>query len=244
LAVTGWLAPAHASEPIPWHQAGDHVGRRIVVEGVVAATRPIDAGCVLAFTDEERPAFTVTLVTPLFSRGPAKPEEYYRGKRVRVTGVVRQLAGHSPEIVVRNPGEIMAVESAELADRPAAVPADPNPGAAIPEAATVAEVPSPSGRPADAEAAGSQAGVEAAPQETAPRKPAPQESEARELGTARCGGARKRWQEVGTRIESALGSLSACVRRERYRCRSETEAVYAAMADLAAAEGAIEASCP
>jgi hypothetical protein len=246
LAVTGWLAPAHAAEPIPWQQAGDHVGRRIVVEGVVAATRPIDAGCVLAFTDEAHPAFTVTLVAPLFSRGPARPEEYYRGRRVRVTGVVRQLAGHPPEIVVRNPGEISVVESADLADRPAAAAADPTPGATIPEAATVVEIPSPSDadRPTDVEAAGNQLGVEAAPRNAARPEPAPQESVARESDATRCGGARKRWRAVETRIESALGALSACVRSERYRCRSETGAVYAALADLAAAEGAIEASCP
>jgi hypothetical protein len=220
---------------MPWEQAGDHVGQRIVVEGMVAATRPIDAGCVLAFTDGAHPSFTVTVVTPLFSRGPARPEEYYRGKRVRVTGVVRQLAGHAPEIVIRNPGEITVVDSGELADRPAAGPPEPSRGAAIPEAAAVAEEPSPSdaARPADVDVA------EAAPHEAADQEPAPRES-----GAARCGGARKRWQEVGTRIESALGSLSTCVRSERYRCRSETQAVYAAMADLAAAEGAIEASCP
>ncbi len=138
-AATATLAPADASEPIPWQQAGDHVGRRFVVEGVVAATRSIDAGCVLAFTDDaEHSPFTVTLVAPLFTRGPARPEDHYRGKKVRVTGVVRQLAGHSPEIVVRNPAEIRVVETADLAEPPVADHA-PAPEPATPESATRTE---------------------------------------------------------------------------------------------------------
>jgi hypothetical protein len=56
--------------------------------------------------------------------------------------------------------------------------------------------------------------------------------------------ARKRWREVGQRIQDALGPLSNCVRGDRFRCRAEAQALYAVMGDLAAAEGAIEASCP
>ncbi len=235
------LGTADASEPIPWQHAGDHVGRRVVVEGVVAATRSIDAGCVLAFTDAEPLTFTVTLLTPLFTRGPARPEEHYRGKRVRVTGVVRQLPGHSPEIIVRNPGEITVVEPAdlvepdlaepELAEPAAAAGEDPAAAPAIPRSATRTEEPArpPVSRPTNG---GNESDTPSA--DAATRQPA----------TADCTGARARWHNVRTRIETVLDSLSACVRSERYRCRPETEAVYAAMAELATVEGAIEASCP
>jgi hypothetical protein len=228
--VATTFAAAEASEPIPWQRAVEHVGRRIVVEGVVVATRSIDAGCVLAFSDAEPPPFTVTLVTPLLTRGPARPAEHYLGKRVRVTGVVRRLAGHAPEIVVRNPGEISVMEPAGPA-APLSAGKPPVTEAATGESTTTTQA------PVRAAVAAPTTGSDERDIPSVAPVPGPPV-------LAGCTAARARWRHAGTRIENVLDSLSVCVRGERYRCRHETEAVYGAMAELAAAEGAIEASCP
>lgn len=230
LAAASMPVSAHASEPIPWQDAHDHVSRRVVVEGIVAATRRIDAGCVLAFTDEEPPAFTVKLVMPLFTRGPDRPEEYYRGKRVRVTGVVRQLSGEPPEIIVRNPAAITVIAPAD-AGGPPLTGGLTAPGAATLESTARPEEPGRLHSSAIPDGGGERGLTKA---EAVPQEPV----------TARCEMAQERWRSVRTRIEGTLASMSDCVRAARYRCRDEAEALYAAMAELAATEGAIEASCP
>lgn len=203
------------------------------MEGVVASTRRIDAGCVLLFSDAADPDFSVTLMIPLFSRGPDRPEAYYLGKRVQVTGLVRQLPGHAPEIIVHNPGNIAVVTTAD-AGAPAPGAGTRPAAAAGPE--TVAG-PIDAPRPAATDAGTPAGGAGQAGQaNVAAGRPGQQ--------VARCEGARTRWRNVGGRVENALAAMSGCLRAERYRCRAEAEALYAAMAELAAAEGAVEASCP
>jgi micrococcal nuclease len=49
--------------------------------------------------------FTAIIFASVFSRFPANPENYYHGKKVRVSGKIKEYQG-KPEIILNNPAQI------------------------------------------------------------------------------------------------------------------------------------------
>jgi hypothetical protein len=123
-AALATAVSAPAAETIPWERAAAHAGRRVTVEGVVEDVSCTETACALRFDADDPEAFTAVLVRPLIDRTNADPLTGYRGKRVRVTGVVRMLAGR-PEMIVRGRRALGVVEAeppAETLSREAAPP--------------------------------------------------------------------------------------------------------------------------
>jgi micrococcal nuclease len=131
--VTGLLSAVSAAlgaetPVVSWDKARDAIGRQATVEGTVAQTRKSEKVCHLNFSANWRTDFSVTIFAGSFARWPGDIESLYRGKRVRVTGLVKEYQGR-PEIVVSEPGQIEIVGDKPAVARPPALetPAPPPP---------------------------------------------------------------------------------------------------------------------
>jgi hypothetical protein len=93
---------------IPWTEALDHIGEEVTVEGQVATTYASKLSTLLSF-DESFNRFTAVIRPAELGAFPDKPEEYYRGKRVRITGKLIEY-DKKAEIVLRSPAQIQLLE--------------------------------------------------------------------------------------------------------------------------------------
>jgi len=146
VAVIGGLAlvcarGAAAQPPIAPRVAGLYVGQERVVEGKVVAAQREGNTVWLRFGHAPQD-FVVTLSLGLLSDLPAKPEEAYVGKTVRVAGTIKSSRG-VPEIVLRDATNIEIVEPGSASARPAPPAAAPAVGAApLPPASALPGPPS------------------------------------------------------------------------------------------------------
>ncbi|MFQ5666176.1 MAG: hypothetical protein ACE5I7_07060 [Candidatus Binatia bacterium] len=99
-----------AAATISANVAGRFVGRQKIVEGTVAAARREGSVVRLHLGTAPR-SLTVSLVIGLLSDFPARPEQYYLHRTVRVAGMIRSFRG-TPEIVVHSVANIRVVGSA------------------------------------------------------------------------------------------------------------------------------------
>jgi len=93
---------------IDWHDAARYIGRRCTVEGRIVVTRNTGKACFLNFHENWKKYFTAVIFAKRFPRFPPRPEDVYRGKTVRVTGVIRDYQG-KPEIILERPEQIEIV---------------------------------------------------------------------------------------------------------------------------------------
>lgn len=75
-------------QKVAWHEAKHHVGRPIILEAHVVRTRNIGALTFLNFSENWQNTFTVVVFEPVYEDLPGPPEDYFKGRRVRVTGTV------------------------------------------------------------------------------------------------------------------------------------------------------------
>jgi hypothetical protein len=92
-------------EIISWPRAAKYVGEYVAVEGRVVATHNSGKACFLNFHPDWRRSFSVVIFASRFDAFPPRPEDFYRGRRVRVTGVIREHEGR-PEIILDSPAQI------------------------------------------------------------------------------------------------------------------------------------------
>ncbi len=219
VAVAALAAVAGATAPpiVSWHDAGDHVGELVTVEGDVVAARTGADGCVLEFSSDDPRAFRVVLLVPLLTDLPRQPERLYRGRRVRATGRVQRFRGR-PEMVLHDPGQLEVVDVAGAGGAP---PAQDQHQAAPPE-------------------------TRAPPETTAPPEaaPSPTPAEVPLAAPNPCQRARARWQDAGATARARLSALSRCLEGTSYRCRVEAAALEPALSELEWAEQQVEAACP
>jgi len=94
-----------ADEPIPWEEAGKHIGEQATVEGRVVAVHCSQLSCLLAF-EKSFNRFTAVVQAHRFDAlPPADLESRFKGKRVQVRGKIEERDG-KPEIVVDDPQQI------------------------------------------------------------------------------------------------------------------------------------------
>src|SRR5262249_51225797 len=103
LAAVGMLA--RAETVISWQAAGNYAGDVATVEGDVVRARLEADTCVLEFAPDDPSAFRVVLLIPLITDLPRQPQRLYEGKRVRVTGPIKEWNGR-PEMIIRSPSDI------------------------------------------------------------------------------------------------------------------------------------------
>jgi len=237
LAFATLLVPAAAVAVAPavvsWQAADGHVGSLVAVEGDVVAAYTTGDACVLEFAPDDPRAFRVVLLVPLLSGLPRQPELLYLGKRVQASGRVQRFGGR-PEMVLRNPDQIVIVDVAGGAPSPTAAVETP-PRAAQPPAPAPTVPPPPDRAPAtaapvEAPAPSPRGLAEAVREQIAPRDP--------------CAHAHERWREAAATITDRSLTLRRCLDALGYRCRAEAAAIAPALAALEWAEQQVEAACP
>jgi len=90
---------------ISWRDAASYYGQHITVEGEIVATHKTKKVCFLNFHHNYKKHFTVVIFASEFYRFPDNIEDYYAGKHIRVTGLVKEYTG-KPEIIVNDPNQI------------------------------------------------------------------------------------------------------------------------------------------
>lgn len=92
---------------ISYLDADNYIGKTKTVEGTIVKTFKYTKGKIifLNFHDPYQGYFTAIIWSSDWDNFPFAPEDYYKGKEVRVTGEIIEYKG-SPEIVVRDPSQI------------------------------------------------------------------------------------------------------------------------------------------
>lgn len=93
------------SKVIFWQDASKHYGEFCTVEGTIVATHNSGKACFLNFHPDWKRYFTAVIFANQFGEFPTNPERYYRGKKVQVTGFIKEYNG-KPEIILESPDQI------------------------------------------------------------------------------------------------------------------------------------------
>ncbi len=94
---------------VSWKDAHKYYGQRVIVEGTVVATHNSGKACFLNFHQNWKKYFTAVIFASDFPKFPKRPEDYYKGKNITVTGTVKEYKG-KPEIVLKFQEQIEIVE--------------------------------------------------------------------------------------------------------------------------------------
>ena len=108
--LLGACATPRVPHVISWRAATEHVGKRMIVEGIVIATRRTERAVFLNFSENWQRDFTVVIFNRDFGKWPqADPETPYRQKKIRVRGKIERYRDRV-EIVVARPDQIEIIE--------------------------------------------------------------------------------------------------------------------------------------
>ncbi|MDP3296735.1 MAG: hypothetical protein Q8N09_03945 [Thermodesulfovibrionia bacterium] len=107
--LSGDLRTKNASRVISWQDADKHYGEYVTVEGKIVATHNSGKACFLNFHPNYKKYFTAVIFASAFSLFPANPENFYYGKKVRVSGYIKEYKG-KPEIILNDPSQIEILE--------------------------------------------------------------------------------------------------------------------------------------
>ena len=94
---------------ISWQDAADYYGETCTVEGTIVLAHNSGKACFLNFHPNWKKYFTAVIFRSAFSRFPDNPEDHYRGKKVRVTGYIKEYKG-KPEIILESPEQIEIID--------------------------------------------------------------------------------------------------------------------------------------
>jgi len=117
----GVAVAVYAAKEIPWDEAGRYYGQEATVAGKIVATHNSGKACFLNFHQNWKRYFTAVIFASDFQKFPPNPEDYYLNKQVKIMGVVKEYKG-KPEIILRNPGQIVILEKAYKIDSAASKP--------------------------------------------------------------------------------------------------------------------------
>ena len=102
--------PPEKLKVISWMDAHKYYGEKVVVEGTVVASFNSGKACFLNFHSNWKKYFTAVIFQSALDKFPKQPEIYYRGKKVQVTGTVKECEG-KPEIILTQPSQINIIDS-------------------------------------------------------------------------------------------------------------------------------------
>jgi DNA/RNA endonuclease YhcR with UshA esterase domain len=94
-----------SEEVISWKDAASYYGEYKTVEGTIVATYNSGKACFLNFHSNWKKYFTAVIFRSDFHKFPDNPEQYYDGKKVRITGKIKEYQG-KPEIILKSPSQI------------------------------------------------------------------------------------------------------------------------------------------
>ena len=98
----------NASQIISWKEAHNHYGEFCTIEGTVVATYNSGKACFLNFHKNWKKYFTAVIFASNYKKFEIAPEDYYKNRKIRVSGLVKEYKG-KPEIVVTSPAQIKLV---------------------------------------------------------------------------------------------------------------------------------------
>jgi len=133
---------ASREDIVSWQDAAQYYGQRVTVEGTVVRTHHSGQAVFLNFHQDYAHHFTAVIFSEDWQKFPKPPEELFKGRLVRVTGVVQEYEG-APEIIVEEPSQMdMALSAYDLVRAPGCTPCVPCPPCpdSTPEASPVAAV--------------------------------------------------------------------------------------------------------
>ena len=96
----------NSPKKIYWKDAASHYGEYCIVEGNIVYTRKIGT-LYLNFSFNWKEDFTAVIYPKRLRQFPTNPEDYYRGKKVRVKGTIeRHETYDKPQIIINSPDQI------------------------------------------------------------------------------------------------------------------------------------------
>ena len=93
---------------ISWQEAGKYYGKIITVEGTIVRTYNSGKVVFLNFHPDYKRYFTAVIFKSAFNKFPDNPQDYYKGKRVQVTGLIKEYNG-SPEMILNEPEQMKII---------------------------------------------------------------------------------------------------------------------------------------
>lgn len=99
---------SQATQIIQWNEAHNYYGRHVTVEGKIVSTYNSGKACFLNFHPDYKKYFTAVIFKSAFHRFSPNPEDFYYGKRVQVTGTIKEYNG-KPEIILNDPSQIKII---------------------------------------------------------------------------------------------------------------------------------------
>ena len=106
--VTHLEEPSGKFKVISWMDAHKYSGEKVTVEGIIIASHNSGKACFLNFHENWKKYFTAVIFQSDFGKFPKQPELYYKGKKVQVTGKVKEYKG-KPEIILKDPSQIRII---------------------------------------------------------------------------------------------------------------------------------------
>ncbi|MCK5708609.1 MAG: hypothetical protein KAI43_13255 [Candidatus Aureabacteria bacterium] len=99
---------AHAEDKISWKDANNYIGQNKTVTGKIVGSFNSGKACFLNFHSDYKKHFTAVIFKSAFNKFSDNPEDYYYGKEVEVTGMIKEYQGKS-EIILNSPNQIKIV---------------------------------------------------------------------------------------------------------------------------------------
>ena len=96
---------AFAENTVNWKDAANHYGKYKTVEGTIVSGKCLPKVCFLNFDRDYKTTFTAVIFTSDLPKFPQNPDQYYRNKKVQVTGTIKEYKG-KPQIILKGPDQI------------------------------------------------------------------------------------------------------------------------------------------
>lgn len=108
-----FLTDTTGSEPwietVSWDETDKYYGRLVRVVGTVVATYLSDKVFIMNFHQDYRRHFKAVVFSGDLAKFPSYPEDHYKRRVVRVTGLVKEYQG-AAEMILTDPGQIEILE--------------------------------------------------------------------------------------------------------------------------------------
>lgn len=94
---------------ISWQDANKHYGKYVTVEGTIVDTYSSGKACFLNFHADYKNYLSAVIFSDDLTKFTSNPEIYYRGKKIRIKGFVKEYQG-KPQIVLNNKNQIIVID--------------------------------------------------------------------------------------------------------------------------------------
>lgn len=221
-----------ADDAIPASRAREFVDKLVTLEGTVSAARKDGRNTFLTFGSAATPELSVAITPPLLlSEFPPQPEQFYRGKTLRVTGRVYLIRGQ-PEMLISAADRIAVISDNEPADIREALRSYPS-NSASPSPFSTTPPPLPRELVT---------GPETKLLDLRPSRPLVAQAPASRASDA-CSEAQGLWKQVSQDLIPHLRAYTSCLEKASLGCDPEGEKVALGMLGVQQAQKRVRMAC-